>query len=201
MPTTFIESSSFDFAIRISFASICACKGIAYKLSLFIMSSSSFESMTGAVSTAAAAAANIRVLVRVRPFNERELRFNPTNILDIGGSSANADFGSDAATNNNNNNNNNGTISGHGTTVAIVDQSSGGGYGSGYDSGSGQQLQQSARSFQYDAVFGPQSTQKQIFETSLDIVDAVCAGYNGTIVAYGQTGSGKTHTVFGTEGE
>ena len=163
------------------------------------MSSSSFESMTGAVSTAAAA--NIRVLVRVRPFNERELRFNPTNILDIGGSSANADFGSDAATNNNNNNNNNGTISGHGTTVAIVDQSSGGGYGSGYDSGSGQQLQQSARSFQYDAVFGPQSTQKQIFETSLGIVDAVCAGYNGTIVAYGQTGSGKTHTVFGTEGE
>ena len=83
--------------------------------------------MTGAVSTAAAAPANIRVLVRVRPFNERELRFNPTNILDIGGSSANADFGSDAATNNNNN----GSISGHGTTVAIVDQSSGGGYGSG----------------------------------------------------------------------
>ena len=156
--------------------------------------------MTGAVSTAAAA--NIRVLVRVRPFNERELRFNPTNILDIGGSSANADFGSDAATNNNNNNNNNnGSISGHGTTVAIVDQSSGGGYGSGYDSGSGQQQQQSARSFQYDAVFGPQSTQKQIFEASLGIFNAVCAGYNGTIVAYGQTGSGKTHTVFGTEGE
>lgn len=163
------------------------------------MSSSSFESMTGAVSTAAAAA-NIRVLVRVRPFNERELRFNPMNILDIGGSSANADFGSDAATNNNNNNN--GSISGHGTTVAIVDQSSGGGYGSGYDSGSGQQQQQqSARSFQYDAVFGPQSTQKQIFDSSIGIVDAVCAGYNGTIVAYGQTGSGKTHTVFGTEGE
>ena len=157
--------------------------------------------MTGAVSTAAAAAAapaNIRVLVRVRPFNERELRFNPTNILDIGGSSANADFGSDAATNNNNN----GSISSHGTTVAIVDQSSGGGYGSGHDGGSGQQQQQqSARSFQYDAVFGPQSTQKQIFDSSLGIVDAVCAGYNGTIVAYGQTGSGKTHTVFGTEGE
>jgi hypothetical protein len=92
------------------------------------MSSSSFESMTGAVSTAAASPANIRVLVRVRPFNERELRFNPTNILDIGGSLANTDFGSDAATNDNNNN---GSISGHGTTVAIVDQSSGGGYGSG----------------------------------------------------------------------
>lgn len=157
---------------------------------------SSFDSRSMAVvSTAAAAPANISVLVRVRPFNERELRFNPTNILDIGGSSANTDFG-DAATNNNNN----ASISGHGTTVAIVDQSSGG-YGSGYDSGSGQQQQQSARSFMYDAVFGPQSTQKQIFDSVLGIVDAVCAGYNGTIVAYGQTGSGKTHTVFGVEGE
>lgn len=143
------------------------------------------------VSGAAAAPANICVLVRVRPFSERELRFNPTNILDIGGSSANTDFG-DAATNNNNNN---GSISGHGTTVAIVDQSYGG-YGSGYDSGSGQ-----ARSFMYDAVFGPQSTQRQIFDSVPGIVDAVCAGYNGTIVAYGQTGSGKTHTVFGAEGE
>jgi hypothetical protein len=152
--------------------------------------------MTGE-STAAAAPANIRVLVRVRPFNERELRFNPTNILDIGGSSANIDFGSDAVATNNNNNINSG--SNHGTTVAIVDQSSGGGYGSGYDSGSGQQQQQgSARSFQYDAVFGPQSTQKQIFDSVSGIVDAVCAGYNGTIVAYGQTGSGKTHTVFGS---
>ena len=158
-------------------------------------SSSSVESMTGVSmsTTAAAPPANIRVLVRVRPFNERELRFNPTNILDIGGSSANIDFGSDAATNNNNSGSN------HGTTVAIVDQSNGGGYGSGYDSGSGQQHQQgSARSFQYDAVFGPQSTQKQIFDSVSGIVDAVCAGYNGTIVAYGQTGSGKTHTVFGS---
>jgi hypothetical protein len=150
-------------------------------------------------STAAAAPANIRVLVRVRPFNERELRFNPTNILDIGG--ANTDFGSDAVATNNSNNNN--SSSNHGTTVAIVDQSNGGGYGSGYDSGSGQQQQQqqqqgSARSFQYDAVFGPQSTQTQIFDSVSGIVDAVCAGYNGTIVAYGQTGSGKTHTVFGS---
>ena len=147
--------------------------------------------MTGVLT----AAASIRVLVRVRPVSERELRFNPTTILDIGGSSANTDFG-DAATSNN------GSISCHGTTVAIVDQSNGG-YGSGYDSGSGQQQQQqqSARSFMYDAVFGPQSTQKQLFDSVLGIVDAVCAGYNGTIVAYGQTGSGKTHTVFGVEGE
>ena len=81
--------------------------------------------MTGAVSTAAVAAAPANIRVLVRPFNERELRFNPTNILDIGGSSANTDFGRDTATNNNNNK----------TTVAIIDQSSGGGYGSGYDSG------------------------------------------------------------------
>jgi len=91
-------------------------------------------------------------------------------------------------------------------TIYLVDQSSGagGGYGSGYDSGANNSnyvaSSSSSRSFTYDAVFGPQSKQSQIFDSIKGIVDAVCAGYNGTIVAYGQTGSGKTYTIFGEDG-
>ena len=56
------------------------------------------------------------------------------------------------------------------------------------------------RSFTYDAVFGQTSKQTDVYDSVKGIIDAVCAGYNGTIVAYGQTGSGKTHTIFGEEG-
>ncbi|KAK1736390.1 kinesin family protein [Skeletonema marinoi] len=59
--------------------------------------------------------------------------------------------------------------------------------------------QQGGSSFTYDAVFGPESQQIDIFESVKGIVDAVVSGYNGTIVAYGQTSSGKTHTIFGEE--
>ena len=55
------------------------------------------------------------------------------------------------------------------------------------------------QSFTYDAVFGTDSEQIDIFESVKGIVDAVVSGYNGTIVAYGQTGSGKTFTIFGNE--
>lgn len=147
----------------------------------------------------AAAPANIRVLVRVRPLSDRESRSNPSSTLEIddGGMGSSIDFGAGdeyrttAPT----------SIDGGGRgTVVIVDQGGGsGGYGSGYDSGAnGPSAQQ--RSFTYDAVFGPQSRQAQIFDSVEGIIDAVCAGYNGTIVAYGQTGSGKTYTVFGEEG-
>ncbi len=54
------------------------------------------------------------------------------------------------------------------------------------------------KQFTFDAVHGPRSTQCEVYESVKGIVDAVAAGYNGTIVAYGQTGSGKTHTVFGS---
>lgn len=56
------------------------------------------------------------------------------------------------------------------------------------------------KSFTFDAVYGPESNQVEVFDGVKGIVDAVCEGYNGTIVAYGQTGSGKTHTIFGEEG-
>jgi hypothetical protein len=51
--------------------------------------------------------------------------------------------------------------------------------------------------YTFDSVHGPHSTQKDVFNSVKDIVDAVASGYNGTIMAYGQTSSGKTYTVFG----
>ena len=51
------------------------------------------------------------------------------------------------------------------------------------------------RKFEYDAVFGTNSTQWDVYHQS-GARDAVCGdilqGFNCTILAYGQTGSGKT---------
>jgi kinesin family protein 11 len=52
-----------------------------------------------------------------------------------------------------------------------------------------------SRNYDYDAVFGPESTQIEVYQQS-GAKDAVCKdilqGFNCTILAYGQTGSGKT---------
>eukprot|EP00878_Enallax_costatus_P046848 GHUV01057151.1.p1 GENE.GHUV01057151.1~~GHUV01057151.1.p1 ORF type:complete len:170 (+),score=41.91 GHUV01057151.1:203-712(+) len=54
----------------------------------------------------------------------------------------------------------------------------------------------SQRRFTFDHVFGPNSTQDQVYETCVsDLVDAVVEGYNATVLAYGPTGSGKTYTM------
>ena len=48
------------------------------------------------------------------------------------------------------------------------------------------------RKFHFDHIFGPESTQAEVFELcGKNIVLDVINGYNGTIFAYGQTGSGK----------
>lgn len=54
------------------------------------------------------------------------------------------------------------------------------------------------RSFHFDGVFGPTSTQTDVYrEVALPIVAYARLGYNGSILMYGQTGSGKTHTMRG----
>ena len=58
------------------------------------------------------------------------------------------------------------------------------------------------RSFHFDHIFGPDSTQAEVFELcGKNIVLDVINGYNGTIFAYGQTGSGKTFTMEGPDVE
>lgn len=58
------------------------------------------------------------------------------------------------------------------------------------------------KSFEYDAVFGPKTSQQQVYEqTAGDLIrNNLFKGFNVTVLAYGQTGSGKTHTIFGGNG-
>uniref|UniRef100_A0A671MFF9 Kinesin-like protein n=1 Tax=Sinocyclocheilus anshuiensis TaxID=1608454 RepID=A0A671MFF9_9TELE len=53
--------------------------------------------------------------------------------------------------------------------------------------------------FVFDSVFRQDSSQVEVFEnTTKAIVDGVLNGYNCTVFAYGATGAGKTHTMLGT---
>ena len=56
--------------------------------------------------------------------------------------------------------------------------------------------------FTFDAIFGPDSKQVDVFqEVAAPVVQGVLDGYNGTIFAYGQTGSGKSFTMEGVKGD
>ena len=57
------------------------------------------------------------------------------------------------------------------------------------------------RSFQFDNVFGPETTQEHVFENVVKgLIPSVLSGFNATVFAYGQTGSGKTFTMEGAFG-
>ena len=138
------------------------------------------------------APANIRVLVRVRPLNKREIQSSPDDagVLQIrnnDGMMPPLQFG---VGNSNDDQESEGTICIEQAYLSYIGATPGRRASSAIQS----------RSFMYDAVFGPQSTQGEIFDSVEGIIDAVCAGYNGTVVAYGQTGLGKTNTIFGEEG-
>eukprot|EP00933_Yihiella_yeosuensis_P040190 TRINITY_DN3442_c0_g1_i1.p1 TRINITY_DN3442_c0_g1~~TRINITY_DN3442_c0_g1_i1.p1 ORF type:complete len:859 (-),score=185.07 TRINITY_DN3442_c0_g1_i1:333-2909(-) len=56
-----------------------------------------------------------------------------------------------------------------------------------------------ARTFQFDAVFGPETSQADVWQESqlASLVHKVAEGFNATVFAYGMTGSGKTFTMEG----
>jgi len=55
------------------------------------------------------------------------------------------------------------------------------------------------RSFDFDCVFGPASSQEEVFQETEGLVTSVLDGFNVCIFAYGQTGSGKTFTMEGPQ--
>ncbi|CAK9805757.1 Kinesin-like protein Klp61F [Anthophora quadrimaculata] len=58
------------------------------------------------------------------------------------------------------------------------------------------------KKFTFDKVFGPHSTQIEIYNAVVSpLVEEVIAGYNCTVFAYGQTGTGKTFTMEGTDND
>ena len=58
----------------------------------------------------------------------------------------------------------------------------------------------SEKSFYFDAVFGPGSSQSSVYTTAVaPLLGRFLDGYNATVMAYGQTASGKTYTM-GTMG-
>lgn len=58
----------------------------------------------------------------------------------------------------------------------------------------------SRRTYTFDAVFTPETTQEELFRTTVEpIVNEALKGFNCTIFAYGQTGTGKTHTMEGAK--
>ncbi|KAF0705698.1 hypothetical protein AaE_014403 [Aphanomyces astaci] len=54
-------------------------------------------------------------------------------------------------------------------------------------------------SFNYDAIFGTNASQHDVYGYMQSSVEQVVQGFNCTIFAYGQTGTGKTHTMMGPD--
>lgn len=58
--------------------------------------------------------------------------------------------------------------------------------------------QQHSKRYGFNRVFGPKSSQSDIYSLVVSpLIEKVLNGYSCTVITYGQTATGKTYTVFG----
>jgi len=122
-----------------------------------------------------AGATNIRVAVRIRPMNERELSSNAgaSNIIEV-----------------------------IDERMLVFDPK--GNEDEFYYKGKRQnrrdlnKREKKDHKFAFDMVFGPEADNAEVFEKSTkDLVDVLFGGYNCSVFSYGATGAGKTFTMLG----
>uniref|UniRef100_A0A182FFJ4 Uncharacterized protein n=1 Tax=Anopheles albimanus TaxID=7167 RepID=A0A182FFJ4_ANOAL len=119
---------------------------------------------------------SIRVAVRVRPFNSRELEQNPRNIIKVLDQSTlifDPDVDDDEL------------FFFHGVKQTHRDIT---------------KRVKKKLTMEYDDVFDNTATNADIFEVCMrPLVQSVMNGYNCSVFVYGATGAGKTHTMLGNE--
>lgn len=117
----------------------------------------------------------MRVVVRVRPFNTRELEQNQRNIINVlDCNSIIFDPDEDAD-----------DFFFHGSRQNFRDIT---------------KRANKKLTMEYSDVFGWNSTNKDLFETCMKpLVKSVMNGYNCSVFVYGATGAGKTHTMLGND--
>ena len=124
--------------------------------------------------TAGGISANIRVAVRVRPENEKELSGGYRNVIEVIDDRM---LIFDPETNGDD-------FFFHGKKVGRRDIN---------------KRAAKDQKFAFDAVFGPNSSNEDVFEnTTKDLIDVIFNGYNCSVFVYGATGAGKTHTMLGS---
>ncbi|KAF7819873.1 Kinesin-like protein [Senna tora] len=62
------------------------------------------------------------------------------------------------------------------------------------------QGKEALRSFRFNKIYGPATSQEEVYSDIQPFIQSVLDGYNACIFAYGQTGSGKTYTMSGPNG-
>ncbi|TPX47484.1 hypothetical protein SeMB42_g03298 [Synchytrium endobioticum] len=124
------------------------------------------------------ASENIRVIVRCRPFNDREKQAGHKRVIDIDPKAGCVLIKSPAT-----------TTSSTSTSTATPSKDA---------ASSSTQDNPDCKTFAFDGAFGEDSIQADVYnKTARFIVDEVLKGFNGTVFAYGQTGTGKTFTMQG----
>jgi Kinesin motor domain len=106
---------------------------------------------------------NVKVAIRVRPFNRREKDLGAKSVVEIGE---------------------------EGKSITIIDPSSGStsaGAAASAGQGSNKEKDDGKKTFFFDHVYGSETPQIDVYtQIAKPIVDQSLKGYNGTIFAYGQ---------------